>query len=139
MGGNWDVDETIVAPFQGCEDTLVRRISWSPDGQFLVATNSKDGVSPPLCCRDISYICFTFSLSSLLYHARKNRTAGKKSVRYSYTIYISMVKRISFLARLTRRGRRGGGLANPYDCMIRFALAPLEIQRKISAYARHHS
>ena len=27
----------------------MRRISWSPDGQFLVATNSKDGVSvgPP--------------------------------------------------------------------------------------------
>lgn len=45
MGGKWGVEATISAPFNDCEDTLVRRISWSPDGQFLVATNSKDGVS----------------------------------------------------------------------------------------------
>lgn len=45
MGGNWDVEAAISEPFDDCEDTLVRRISWSPDGQFLVATNSKDGVS----------------------------------------------------------------------------------------------
>lgn len=38
------METTISAPFEGCEDTLVRRISWSPDGQCLVATNSKDGV-----------------------------------------------------------------------------------------------
>ncbi|CAN0112504.1 unnamed protein product, partial [Laminaria digitata] len=43
VGGHWDVEAVISEPFAGCEDTLVRRISWSPDGQFLVATNSKDG------------------------------------------------------------------------------------------------
>lgn len=46
MGGQWGVEAAISEPFNDCEDTLVRRISWSPDGQFLVATNSKDGVSP---------------------------------------------------------------------------------------------
>lgn len=44
VGGNWDVEATITEPFEDCDDTLVRRISWSPDGQFLVVTNSKDGV-----------------------------------------------------------------------------------------------
>ncbi|CAB1115812.1 unnamed protein product [Ectocarpus sp. CCAP 1310/34] len=43
VGGNWDVEATITEPFEDCDDTLVRRISWSPDGQFLVVTNSKDG------------------------------------------------------------------------------------------------
>lgn len=47
VGGHWDVEAVISEPFSGCEDTLVRRISWSPDGQFLVATNSKDGVRTP--------------------------------------------------------------------------------------------
>eukprot|EP00752_Nemacystus_decipiens_P011990 g10630.t1 len=43
VGGNWDVEATISEPFEDCDDTLVRRLSWSADGQFLVATNSKDG------------------------------------------------------------------------------------------------
>ena len=47
VGGNWDVEATISKPFEDCDDTLVRRLSWSPDGQFLVATNSKDGVRTP--------------------------------------------------------------------------------------------
>lgn len=45
VGGDWGVETTLMTPFDGCEDTLVRRISWSPDGQCLVATNSKDRVS----------------------------------------------------------------------------------------------
>eukprot|EP00903_Cladosiphon_okamuranus_P014287 g13270.t1 len=43
VGGNWDVEATVSEPFEDCDDTLVRRLSWSADGQFLVATNSKDG------------------------------------------------------------------------------------------------
>ncbi|CAN0273300.1 unnamed protein product, partial [Hapterophycus canaliculatus] len=43
VGGSWDVEATVTEPFEDCDDTLVRRISWSPDGQFLVVTNSKDG------------------------------------------------------------------------------------------------
>lgn len=41
------MEATISEPFEDCDDTLVRRLSWSADGQFLVATNSKDGVRVP--------------------------------------------------------------------------------------------
>lgn len=45
VGGDWDVETELRGPFEGCEETLVRRIGWSPDGQCLVATNSRDKVA----------------------------------------------------------------------------------------------
>lgn len=61
MGGSWDVEATVSEPFEDCDDTLVRRISWSPDGQFLVATNSKDGVGslawlPRIACVSLNFL-----------------------------------------------------------------------------------
>ncbi|CAM9489577.1 unnamed protein product, partial [Discosporangium mesarthrocarpum] len=37
----WKVEATITKHFQKCEETLVRNLTWSPDGYYLAATNSK--------------------------------------------------------------------------------------------------